>query len=508
MEVKEFVIGYDYTENVDPKVINEVIKTGFGHGTNAVGEIGNKQTAILDYDLLKAANLVNIDTYSNFRNIEIEGSSYKTVTEKVNNELGIGAGGNAQKVTFVNALKFVSHEAKVESDNYEYGIRMLLSKVLGASLVGRDNIKSYMLLAAQQDINGEIPAGATQPNFPTTDEDIERLFDKYGTHLITKAIFGNRYEYYYLRESTEKSTSIGKQVNCNLSIKYAKDKNGLRNLGINPSDTYEKSYTECQRYSFGTEVERRIGGAPADDISEWQASCDFNVPQTIALIGYVYSASETDDGLIPLWELVDDSSRAAKMQQVYDAYVQKYTPEYKQSKQIIVDVYGKYFDSDRAPESFFMPDYKGTMRKFIKLDENIMKHNIDLRPYSHGSYYFYYALGYAGNYGLTELKFVPEKDADSHEWIRRGDDSNEGILTPVKDIVLAIKAAPLKDGKVNVSEDKLVSGFGLKIKDKISKASLGTRFDFNWVQNGNDWYNIGYCPPIHCLYTTDKLNEF
>ena len=392
-----------------------------------------------------------------------------------------------------------------ESDNYEYGIRMLLSKVLGASLAGCDNIKSYMLPAAQRDIDGEIPPSGTKPNFPTTDEGIERLFDKYGTHLITKAIFGTKYEYYYLRESTEKSTSIDKQVNCNLSVKYGNDKNGLRNLGINPSNTYEESYTECQKNSFGIEVEKRMGGASTNDISAWQASCNFNVPQTIALVGYVYSASETDDGLIPLWELADDPSRAAKMQQVYDAYVKKHIPEYKQSKQIIVDVYGKHFGDGNAPESFFMSDYKGKMRKFIRLDENIMKH---VSGITSGSYYFYYALGYAGNYGLTELKFVHENDPDGSEWIRRGNNAQDGVKGCMDNNVLAIKVAPLKDGKVNVSEDKLVSGFGLKIEKDIRKISLGTTTNFHWVENGKDWYKGLSHKKIHCLYTTDKLNEY
>lgn len=503
-EAKKFIIGYDYTEEVNKEAIHEVVKMGFGHGTNAVSEIGNKQAPILDYDRLKD-NFVSIDSYSNFRNIEIEGSSYKAVTEKVNNEFGLGAHGNAKKVTFGNTLKVATNNAMEETDNYEYGIRILYSKVLGASLTSWESIKTYMLPSARRDIDGEIPEGATKPTFPTTDEGIERLFDKYGTHLITKAIFGTKYEYYYLRESTEKTTSIKRQVDCNLSVKYANDKNGLQNLGIEPSNTYENSYTECQKHSLGIEVEKRMGGASISDISQWQASCNFNVPQSIAMIGYVYSSSETDDGLIPLWELVDDPSRAAKMQQVYDAYVKKYTPEYKQSKQIIVDVYAKYFGDGNAPDSLFIADYKDKMRKFIKLDENIFNH---LSWVTHGSYYFYYALGYAGKYGLTELKIVHEDDPDGSEWIRRGNSAQDGVSGGVKNRVLAIKVAPLKNGKVDVSDDKLVSGFGLKIEDDIRKISLGTTTAFHWVQNGSDWYK-GLChDKIHCLYTTDKLNEF
>lgn len=504
-EEKKFVIGYDYTEDVNPEAINNVVRTGIGHGANSVSEIGNIQASILDYDRLKAENLVELEANSKYKSVKFEGSSYKKVTEQVNNEFGLGVSGKVKKVTFDSTLSVSTSNAMESTDNYEYGIRMLVSKVLGATLRPCNNIKSYMYPDAACDINGKTPSSGQPTDFPTTDAGIKKLFDKYGTHLITKGVFGTKYEYYYLRESTEKTTSIMKQVDCNLSVKYGSDKGGLKSLGVEPSNNYGESYTDCQKNSFGIEIEKRAGGAPINDISEWQASCNFNVPQTIAFIGYVFSSTEVDNGLIPLWELVDDPQRAKKMEQVYDVYVKEHTPDLKKGKQIIVDVYGKRFEDKNAPASLFMEDYKGKMRKFTKLDENMMGH---VKGSTHGCFYFYYALGYAGESGLLELKFVHEKDPDGSEWIRRGNHANEGVTGCLDNNVLAIKVAPLKNGRVNVSDDKLVSGFGLKIKDKVSKISLGTTTNSHWTENGKDWYKGLVHDEVRCIYTTDKLNEF
>lgn len=49
-EVKDFSVPFksNFAENVDPSKINEVVKDGFGFGTNITNAIGNKQTAIFE----------------------------------------------------------------------------------------------------------------------------------------------------------------------------------------------------------------------------------------------------------------------------------------------------------------------------------------------------------------------------------------------------------------------------------------------------------------------------
>lgn len=504
-EQKEFKINYDYTEDVDPVKISEKIKMGLGHGTNAVSAIGNCQIEILDYNLLKANDLVETDTNSEFRSIKIEGSSYQKVTEQVNNEFGLGVKGQVKKVSFDSTLSVTTSNAMENTDNYEYGIRILLSKVLGAKVKPCNDLKSYILPNAACDINGKSSSNGTPTNFPTTDVGIKRLFDKYGTHIITKAIFGTKYQYYYMRESTDRSTSVMTQVDCNLSVKYGNDKGGLKNLGINPSNNYGESYTDCQKSAYGIEREYWAGGVASDSITERQASCNFNIPTTIGFIGYVFSSSEVDNGLIPLWEMVDDPQRAMKMEQVYYDYVKEHTPKLKKGRKIIVDVYAKYFKDKNAPTSLFMEDYTGKMRKFTKLDENMTGH---ISAVTKGYLYFFYALGYSGEGGLLELKFVHEDDPDSSVWILRGDNANEGVKANVSNNVIAIKVAPMKNGEVSVNDNELVTGFGLKISGKVSKVSLGTTPNSHWVANGKEWYH-GMChDEVLCLYTKDTLNEY
>lgn len=503
----KLIIGYDYTENIDPQAINEIIKMGFGHGTNVISDVGNKQAEILDYDLLNAAKLVDVDTFADFRKVNADGSSYTEVTQKINSQMGFEANAKTNKAYFNNAVKTATSSTTQGCDNYDYGIRMMITKVLAANLCPCDDLKRYVKETALHDINGT-PNSAGKINYPTEDAALKRLFNIYGTHVITKAIFGTKYEYYYLRESTEKSTFVSEQRDCNLSTHYQNDVEGLKNLGVSKFNNYGEELSECTKNAFGIEVEKRIGGGSMLDLSEWQASCDFNRPQTIALVGYTFSDTTTDNGLIPIWKLVDDPQRAAKMEQVYDAYVKENTPVLKKGKQIVVDVYGKYYGKgDTVLSSFYMYDYKGKMRKFIQLEENIFDH---LHGAKKGSYYFYYALGYAGESGLTGLAFIHEKDVDGSSWIARGENAQKGITGCMDDNVLAINLAPLKNGKVNVNDDQLVSGFGLKIKGKISKISKGTDTNFSWHEHdrSKDWYHGLAHDETLCMYTTNTLNEF
>ena len=56
-----------------------------------------------------------------------------------------------------------------------------------------------------------------------------------------------------------------------------------------------------------------------------------------------------------------------------------------------------------------------------------------------------------------------------------------------------------------------VTGFGLKVKDKVKAISKGTEVGFNWTceKDGEDWYSSGLIhDDVKCLYTKNKLNNF
>lgn len=54
-----------------------------------------------------------------------------------------------------------------------------------------------------------------------------------------------------------------------------------------------------------------------------------------------------------------------------------------------------------------------------------------------------------------------------------------------------------------------VTGFGVKVKNKIKAISKGTEVGFNWTTAGDSWYSAGLIhDDVKCVYTKDKINNF
>lgn len=509
MEEKKFIIGYDYTEDVNQEMVSEVIKMGLGHGTDSTLDIGNKQEAILDYDLLYSQNLIDTDTYSKYKSINITASNYQKVTEEVNKAFSIGVNGKAKKVTFGNTVKVSTNNKMSNTDNYEYGVRILVSKILGANIVADADIKKFILPAAFNAINGNSTDGAIA--YPSTPEGFEKLFSKYGTHIITKAIFGTKYEYYFLRETFESTHKMTDQVDYNLGLKYGDDEEGLKSLGVKTGMSNKEEYESCLKNSTNFEVENRQGGANISDVSNWQASCNFNQPYTIALIGYVYPDDAREDGLIPLWDLVSDPVRADKMKKAYDKYVADNTTVFKKDKIVIADVIGKYYKDGNAPTDFLGLDYNNVTRKYFRLETNLFDY---VTASKKGKFYMYYALGFASQGGLSEIKF-DDKSANYWsknekesfwKWKKRGEHANQGVTGVLNDNCIFVKEArkedyPNEDARLN----DMVTGFGIEgnhIKTLFHKAQGNQK----WTKSGKKWYAGGLVhKDVFCLVSKDPI---
>lgn len=494
-EVKKFEVKYeyDYTENIDPAKISEVVKNGFGFGTNITNSIGNKQTAILYYEKLQADNLLEKDTYSDRRSLKIEGESHTQVTSDVNKAFGL----DINTLGFKNTLKAVTNNGMKNTDDYEYGIRIFLGKALGVNLKPVTDLTPYIQDKALHDIAGIAVNGKVE--YPTDDrKKLKKLFDIYGTHIITKAIFGCRYQYYYMRESINQETEISTQVDCNLSGKFSSE-NGLGDLGVALGQGYDESYTSCRKDSNKKEYVQSIGGGNLSTFAEWEAGMDFLNPTTIALIGYIMPDTTNDPGLIPIWQIVSDSERVQKMQEAYDEYLKENITPVRKSKKVIIDVFGRHFDKkDNAPDSIKETDFRGVLRKYYKLDEEIMCH---VKGSKKGTFYFYYAFAYSSAGGLSEIKFDNRKNGYSSPWITRGNHANEGVTGCLDDNVIWI--CPVEPNG-QIDENNLISGFGVDVEGN-RRTSEGASNCTNWATGGCDWYKGLVHDNVHCIYTKDKI---
>jgi hypothetical protein len=497
-EVKDFSVPFksDFTENIEPEKINDVVKDGFGFGTNVTNAIGNKQTAILDYEKLQSENLIEKDTYSDRRLFEVEGKSYTEVTSEINKSFGL----DISVLEFKNTLKTATNNAMKDTDDYEYHVRLFFGKALGVTLRPVSDLASYVQDKALHDIAGIAENGVVA--YPTNDKNkLKKLFDTYGTHIITKAIFGCRHQTYYMREAVGMETKIKKQVDYNLDSKF-KIKDGLQDLGIKLGQSYEESYVTISNSENEKEFTQWIGGGSIDSFAQWESGMDFAKPTSIALIGYIMPGSTNESGLIPIWEIVKDAQRVQKMQEAYDEYLKEHATTLRKSKKIIVDAFGRHF-SDGAPSTIYEKDYNGVLREFKRVDEEIMRH---VKGVTKGSFYFYYAFSYATNGGLTEMIFKNTKDKISSPWQRRGDIAQDGVSGCLDDNILVIKPAYSSDYSTqDAYENDLISGFGVDVEGcKI--VSSGAKTDMHWTTGGVIWYKGGLChDDVNCIYTKDKI---
>lgn len=503
-EVKDFTIEmkYDYTEDVDPGKINYVIKQGFGFGTDITKTIGNKQSGILDYDKLQAEGLLENDTYSDRRSYNIEGKSYSQVTEEVNKAFGLEITGEK----FGNTLKSATGNKMQDTDDYEFGIRIFLGKAIGVALKPVTNLSNYVQEKALHDIAGIKVNGKVE--YPTNDKDkLKELFKLYGTHIMTKVILGCKYIYIYMRESINQETNLKTQVDCNLSGRFEKE-NGLGDLSVSLGNQYGEEYISCRDSNKDKEFVEWIGGGNLSTFEEWESGMDFLTPETIALVGYVMPGTTNNTGLVPLWNIVSDSTRAQALEDAYNEYLQENITPVRKSKKVIVDVFGRYFGKgDPAPLTITGEDYQGKTRKFKRLDEEVMRH---VKGSKKGSFYFYYALGYAKAGGLSEIKFDNRKGTYDSPWQMRGNHANEGVTGCLDDNVVLIKPVgavnynDMDDTAKEEYEKNLISGFGIDVEGS-KRVSEGATPYLSWTTGGCDWYK-GLChDKIHCIYTKDEL---
>lgn len=495
--------------SVNPQDAELVIKTGFGHGCDVTGEIGSNNclAAILDYELLKQAGYIDLDDTPDSIARDISGDTYEKTTQSINNSFGLGA---SFSTFFQGNLSITTNESMKNEDTYEYGIKMFINKMFALSLnpQAKASWKDFMLKEAWNNINGIATNGS--PLYPNNPDDLKKLFLNYGTHLITKAFYGAKYEYYMLREVSFWESEIKKQVNLDLHAKFPAGADAAV-LGLDPSETFSEQDTECHKNAVKITTERRIGGdTSVSDLSGWQKSCTFDNPRSMAMLGYVYSPNGTsneDCGLIPLWELVEDPTRKKMMQEAYDAFVKERTYPVIPYKKVVTDVIGRWFDKGQSVPSYYYgiddTGSKQVNRKYFRIEEDIFPH---VKGTKKGHFYFYYALGHGHTEGLVGVQFINKKNVDGSEWIRRGNHANEGVTGILDDNVVAIKKAPLSGGVVTAPDSELISGFGVKI-DGNYKISKGTTPSFSWKQNGCSWYAGLVHDDVRCVTTTDEQVE-
>lgn len=488
----------------DNERLDNIARKSFGHGCNVTGELGsnNAQAQILDYDLLAKNNLLAYDDANASVVLSMEGYDYDSANQNMNRTFGCDTGTQSEKGdSFSNALSIASSNFTNSTNVYEFALKLFINKVAGVTLnpMSVDDIKGYFLKTAYNHLNGIKNDGEKQVLYPTDDaEALKKLFTDYGTHLITKAIYGCKYEYFYARESQEWESSRNTQRDLNLAMKYPYKTDFNTTLQVGSTSDYSDTDTECQKNDRHITIDRKVGGDTSISNNDlWQLSCHLETPSTVDMIGYVFPNTSDDCGLIPLWEFVEDEGRREKIKAAFQEYVKEHTRVQTKFKKVIADVIGRHTDGN-APEYIYEKDYTGKYtRKYYKLEPDLFDY---ISASTKGQYHFYYALGYSNNCGLTQIEFMDDGKANGSTVIARGDNSKKGVTGILTERVVAV--TPALSG---TKEHDLVSGFGVDIEGKGKKISKGSAENFGWQSIGKDWYKGLAHNKIHCIIAKDEL---
>lgn len=504
-------------ESATKDQLHEVAGYSIGHGCDITCELGNATNAsILDYEKLRSEEAVKIEKESFSLLTELTGDRYDEVNHAINNTFGFSAG-NGQD--FNNSLLITTNNSMNNKDTFEYGVKLLVNKLMGAYLTptAKGSIKDYVLSDALCHITGKPDSKGNIP-YPSDTMHLKQLFFDYGTHIITKGIFGCKYEYVMLRQKNEWESDILTQVNLDMNNKFTfnEDRKTL-NIGIN--NNFSETDTNCHQNSKAISVDRRVGGnTSVSDFTSWQYSCSFDTPTSISLIGYDYIQNPTksnntvpvESGLIPIWELVDDPTRKQEIITAFQAYVEEKRVVINSYKRVIADVIAYHSSTEQAPEYFYEVDSTGgkpVTRRYVKLSEDITSH---IKGSKHSHLFFYYAFGYADTDGLTGIRFMDKEGTDDTNWIRRGPTAHDAVVGVVKEYVVAIqKASKNSKGEITTDENKLISGFGVLIDNKHKKISKGTSDDYPWTKSGLWYYKAGLIhDDVECITTTKEMTNF
>ena len=225
---------------------------------------------------------------------EFSGSSYEELYHNVHAETSnkISKGG------FATEMKSSFTSTQKESSNHMFVYSTLDVKLVNAYIEGVDgnSIKDFLTDNAKAAINGE---GA----YSSTNEGFAHLVEDYGTHLVMSGFLGGHIHY---ATTVDKSlTEDAKEATAYAKLSY---KNKIIDASSDLDAKLKKKY-ESSASKITTEVDSWGGTAKVlmdeSSVDEWRKSLTVDNSVLVGL-------GDDDSDLIPLYDLVDDSTPAGK----------------------------------------------------------------------------------------------------------------------------------------------------------------------------------------------------
>jgi len=241
-------------------------------------------------------------------------------------------------------------------------------------------------------------------------EDYYALFEKYGTHLITKGIYGGRFNAYYTVVNKTNKFSVDAMAKLDYTAKKAASKNNstTTNITVELANYFEENNVEVEsNFKLSYNGGGSVGATSLDDLSQaytkWTNSLNDN-PSNVALIDF------TEDGLLPLWELLPEEKYGYMKESMYNAFLKYYDDYYiSYIKEFSYNNTIDYAGGSGLPSDPYLISNAVHLHNIeLNLDSNYkIINDIDLSVYKNWN-----AIG--GHYKKDDLMFNGILDGDGH----------------------------------------------------------------------------------------------
>lgn len=475
-----------------------------GKGTQLWGDIGNVEQPILDFNAIYSDLSINENFIDESISFETSGERYTSSLEKM--AVGAGLSGTVpiKGLLLSGSASYGYEKTETKSNHFEYymgyygkkmsEVKLNKDKLIVNKIALLDTIVNHVLNNSQSEY---------YKLYDNTKEGIYELLDNYGTHVISRAVFGGNYTVLFAREENAYEESIGHDAAAEITAttplkstsSWAKIYCQMTNstaLKVNASGSnYSEEYHNASKsYSIITAK----GGNASKDIELWDASITADSKNSWVPISYLTkdANNQEDNGLISIAEFCVDPERKKALEDYIETYYKEHVDTLTEAPMIIVDFMMKAGDNDHRagnPKSFVAKDPYGIYRIYYPMMANTHApledgYAIETSQQEYivatdkADHYWYYALGHldkeAGVYGIVNIIF---DNKDNNGYTRRGDHSDTEISGLIDNNYVMLKYAS-KD----TPEDQIITGIGLRRKSdgKIMASTGGTEMVYPW----------------------------
>lgn len=474
-----------------------------GKGTKPWGDMGNVTYPILDFDAIyehigKNENLAMKSLF-----FETSGERYESSLKKIAANLGIQGTlpiPTEKGIILLSAGASWSGNWATSRASYYESYMGYYGKKMSEVRLNMDWVENQGSLSALLDktVNDVLnnPNTNAYKKYNNDQSGIFALLEQYGPHVITKATFGGNYTVLYVREENAYDRSVGHDAGVSITVskpgasknwlEYYKSKTGSPKVTTSGDGSDYRTNSNEASKSFHVVMAK--GGNASQDMESWDKSMTIDSKDTWIPISYFLEGdSEENTGLVPISELVVDSTRKKAIEMYLEDFILKQAVPVYDSPMVVVDFMmktGPNGREDGTPTPFIEKDPFGVYRWYYPLMANSnapADHGYALETSNqdyivaadYSDHYWYYALGHideeSGFYGITDVQFAEKGDL-GEEWTLRGDHSHSDIHG-----VMDKRYVHLKYAKAGTAIDSVIKAIGLsKVngKDTVDTSAI------------------------------------